>query len=62
MDRKFLLTAAIGYLIVAVNGELSEVHSLLVYQARPISLAHWKLCRAFPFGPTPTSSKQEKWV
>ena len=29
----------------------------LVYQARPISLAHWKMC-----GPTPTSRKREKWV
>ena len=42
----------------------------LVYQTRPISLAHWKLgagCREkqWPTNdlwPTPTSSKREKWV
>jgi len=34
---------------------------LLVYQAGLISLAHWKPL-AFPYGPTPTSSKREKLV
>jgi len=37
------------------------VDSGVVYQARPISLAHWKLCRQWGEA-TPTSSEREKWV